>query len=260
MAGFPKYSGKSFEQNVAEGAISGYSFIEKFGENPDIDTASAPADIWDNGIPIADGGTPLYNFSTTAAIDSISSSDNGDTQTVSVQGLDSNWELVEQVITLTGRTRKALDTSLIRVFRAYNTGSTDFAGNIWIYENTAISLGVPTDKTKVRAKITNGNNQTLMCIYTIPAGKTGYFYGGYTTLARKGNNTAVFQSWIRLFGGVFRIVSVIACIGTGKSSWNYKYPFPQALPEKTDILLRVSEVDANNTGVSGGFTILLKDN
>jgi len=99
-----------------------------------------------------------------------------------------------------------------------------------------------------------------MCIYTIPAGKTGYFLGGYTAMSRVGNNSAVFTSKLRAFGGVFRTVSRVSCIGSGGSSWNYRYPVGLAIPEKSDLLLRCEEVDANNSGVSGGFTILLKDN
>ena len=113
---------------------------------------------------------------------------------------------------------------------------------------------------KLASEISIGAGQTEMCIYTIPAGKTGYFLGGYAAMSRVGNNSAVFTSKIRVFGGVFRTVSRISCIGAGASSWQYRYPVGQSLPEKTDILLRCEEVDANGTGVSGGFTILLKDN
>ena len=243
---------KPFLQAVAEGEIDGYSVVEKFGENPDIDTATDPEDIWSHG--------GLYTFSTSADIDSVSSSSASDTNEVTIQGLDSNWALVTQTVTLTGQTRKALTTPLIRCFRAWNSNSVDYVGDIHVYVDTTLSGGVPVDTTKIRAEITIGSGQTEMCIYTIPAGKTGYFLGGYTTMSRTGSNSAVFTSKIREFGGAFRTVSRVSCIGAGSSSWNYQYPVGLAIPEKTDVLLRCEEVDANGTGVSGGFTILLKDN
>lgn len=244
--------GQPWEQSVSEGVVSGYSFIEKFGENPDIDTTPVPESLWDYSV--------AYTFSTSADIDRISSSNDSDTQDIAIQGLDENWEFVEQTITLTGQTPAALTTNLIRVFRAYNMSSTEFAGDVYIFVNSATSAGVPDVAANVRAMIRAFSQQTLMCIYTIPAGKTGYFYGGYVSLAKSSASGTTFASKMRLFGGVPRIVSIITVIGTGRSSWDYAYPLPLALPEKTDLWLDVIEAEANNTAASGGFTILLKDN
>ena len=46
---------KTFAEGIALGDVIGYELIDKFGENPDVDTAAAE-DIWDYG--------GLYNFST----------------------------------------------------------------------------------------------------------------------------------------------------------------------------------------------------
>ncbi|MCP3681211.1 MAG: hypothetical protein GY861_00840 [bacterium] len=243
---------RPFEQLVAEGVFPEYSVVEKFGENPDIDTGSVPEDIWSHG--------GVYTFSTIADIDSMSSSDVDDDQTIYIQGLDENWELVTQTKALNGQTTVTLDTPLIRCFRMWNSSGTDLEGDVYIYINGAsVTDGVPTVSSEVRAEITLGAGQTEMAIYTIPVGYNGYFYGGYVSLSRQGTFSADFTSRLRLFNGVFRVVSRIACVGQGNSSWVYKYPIPLALPEKTDILLRCEDVTDNNTGVSGGFTVLLKE-
>ncbi len=244
--------GKSWKQQISEGLLPEYSFVEKFGENPDIDTTTAPEDIWSYG--------GLYTFSTSADIDTVSSSSTSDVADVTIQGLDSNWELLTQTITLTGQAKATLPIALVRVFRMWNANTVDLVGTVYCYVDSVISSGVPTVASTVRAIISLGSGQTEMCIYTIPAGKTGYFSSGYVSMSRsKKESVAVFTSRMRLFNDVFRVASRIACLGNGNSSWNYQYPFSLALPAKTDLILRCDEVAENDTGVSGGFTILLKD-
>jgi hypothetical protein len=249
---------RNFFQRVSEGLEPQYSYIEKFGQAPSVTTSTDPADLWEGS---AISGAEIYTFSTTADIDRLSSSDNGDTQDIQIFGLDSNWEEVTQTVTLTGQTPVALSTSLIRVYRMINRGTTDLAGTAYCFVNGSTTNGVPDTATDIRAVIDNGNNQTLMGIYTVPANKTGYFWGGYVSAASSGvqNQSADFTWRARLFGEVFAIKSKITVMGSGKSSWDYTYKIPVALPEKTDVLIRVDEVSAT-MGLAGGFTVLLKDN
>ena len=249
---------RDFFQEVAEGNVPGYSLMEKFGEASSITTGTDPQDLWD-GASIS--GAELYTFSTTADIDSLSSSDNGDTQDIYIEGLDTDWNIVIQTITLTGQTPASLDTSLIRIYRMVNLGTTDLAGQAYCYvSGGAVTAGVPQVEADIRAVIDNGNNQTLMCIYTVPNGKTGYFWGGYVSISR-GPAAATFADFTwraRLFGGVFAVKSRITCMSAGGSSWDYLYKAPVILPAKTDVVIRVEEV-GGTIGASGGFTVLLKD-
>ncbi len=245
---------RPFEQLVAEGAFPKYSVVEKFGENSDVD--AGPEDIWSQG--------GLYTFSTTADITKISSSSSSDTVDITMQGLDADWNLVTQTVTLEGQTEVDFsavegNVALIRCFRAWNSNGTDLVGTVYIYVDDTVSSGVPQTATKIRATIAVGAGQTEMCIYTIPAGYIGYFYGGYVAMSRSSRASASFTSRIRTYGGVFRVASRVATVGLGASHWQYKYPIPLALPAKTDILLRCDDVEDANTGVSGGFTIVLKD-
>jgi hypothetical protein len=248
---------RTFYQKVAQGEIPGYSFVEKFGANPEIDTATTPEDVHD------EGGT--YTFSTTAIIDSLSSDDIGDTDiSITVEGLDTNWDEVIQTIStdaVDGRTRVALTTNLIRVIRAYNDNGVELLGNIYIYENTALTLGKPTDVTKIRAKIRIAHGQTLMAIYSVPAGHTAYFVKGYVGLTAARAGTSSGMVWkLRLFEKVFRTQSELGLSSSGSSLWQYEYPFPLPVPEKSDVKITCEEVAANDTPVSGGFTIMLVEN
>jgi hypothetical protein len=157
-------------QRVAMGLIPGMSTIDKFGANFNITTASGPEDVWEGG--------GIYPFSTSADIISLSSSDASDTHVVRVQGLDENGDEVIQDITLTGQTRVPLTTPLFRVYRMENMGNADFTGTVYCYSGTENSSGVPSGASVTKAIIDNGNNQTLMAIYTIPLGKVGFLYRG----------------------------------------------------------------------------------
>lgn len=247
--------------SIAAGDDSDILSVHKFGEAPDFDTADLFVTMWDGA---DDGGIAqfTYNYSTTAIIDSISSSSASDIGDTEIQGLDVDWNLVVQTVTMTGQIRKALTTDLVRIFRIKNAGSSDFVGTPYIYENTAIVTGVPTDKTKVRALVQIGNNQTLMAIYSIPAGYTGYMYS-FDASGANGTFNNLGQSIIKLyarpFGGVFQLKRIIALNSAGESFPQKLWEVPEKFAEKTDIEIRVNtSVDAS--AIAGGFDLVLVAN
>ena len=236
---------------IAKGKIRGHSSISKFGENPDVD---AIEDL------IVQGGT--YTFSSTADIDSLSSSDNSDTQNITIEGLDANFNVISQTKALTGQTPILLDTPLIRADRMFNANSTNFAGDVYIYINGAtVVTGVPTIATEIRNKIVAGDNQTLMAIYTIPAGKTGYLFNYGVSLSKLTPATALTCSIrVRPFEGVFLVKDRGAAATTGATSYRREFKVPLKLLEKTDLKIVIDTVSAANTGVAGYFDIILVDN
>jgi hypothetical protein len=247
------YRVSEFRSDIAKGGVAGYSYVDKFGENPDIDTGTYPEDIWTFG--------GVYTFSATADIDSISSSDATDTQDIVVQGLDGNWELTSETVTLNGQTRVALANNYLRVFRAYNDSASSLAGTAYIYVNGSITGGVPDTATDVRAVVVNGANQTEMLIYTIPAGKTGCLEHVDSHFSRSVSTGAASMTIrTREFGKAFRVKRRWAIMASGSSDYEHDYPYALTLPEKTDIVMRCEEVSANNTAISGGFVITLIDN
>jgi len=243
---------KDYYNQISLGLIPGVSYVAKFGENPDIDTDTVPEDIWEFG--------GEYIFSTTDDIDTMSSSSANDTEPILVIGLDENWNEVQQTIVLTGQTKVTLGTPLIRVYRMVNIGTSDLEGIVYCYVDGDITDGVPDAGADVRAIIDNGNNQTLMCIYTVPAGKTGLFTQGYVAMARPQTSVARMSWKARPFGSVFQVKSRISIDSSSSSSWQYRYVPAVALPEKTDIIITCETISANNTGISGGFEVILFDN
>lgn len=248
---------------IAKGEVIGHSALNKFGNASDFDTTDGYITVWDG----AEDGTAWelmkYVYSTTNDIDSISSSDIADSGDITIIGLDINYNLVTQTINLNGRTRVALTTPLIRVFRAYNSNGVNLVGHIIIYVNTALTNGVPTDKTKIRAIIDPESQQTLMCVYTIPAGYTGYLKRGYaSTSGASKSSQYIIRYSIREFGKVFRVQNINSISDVASSALILDYDIPQKILEKTDleVTVKATEVGATGCSISAGFDLVLVQN
>jgi hypothetical protein len=243
--------------DIARGNVVGQSTVHKFGRGADIDTADGFVVLWDGAEYNA--ALKTYTYSTTADIDRISSDNNSDTVAIEITGLDTNWDLVTQTKTLTGQTPVALDTSLIRVFRMKNVGATDLLGNVFCFVNVTTTLGVPDTITNTRAMINNGNNQTLMAIYTIPNDKTGYILSWYAALSSaKASSFNNMEMKARPFGGVFQLKHTSTLSSAGSSHVQHTFFVPQSFPEKTDFVM-LSDSSVNDNAVSAGFDLILVD-
>jgi hypothetical protein len=250
--------------DIARGIYTDVGFINKFGANPLIDSGDVATDIWEYGqtVPVA----PLADWGT-APIDSVSSDVDADAVDIAVQGLDINGLEVTQTVTLSGYTRVALPTPLWRVFRLENrdnnqtTGKGDsIAGIVYCYANTAIEDGVPTDTSKVYAIINDGNNQTQMCNYTVPANKFGYIAAAEIGIAKSGGATsnAAFQIRVRGFGGAF-LTKQTVLVSDHASFYQSERPVWDRVPPLTDIKCICTAVSANGTAVWATMSIILID-
>jgi hypothetical protein len=245
--------------SIAKGDVTDHSFIHKFGAAPDFDVGDGFVTVWDGAEDDVAWMLMNYVYSSTAAIDSISSTDDGDTQDVEIQGLDANYDLVIQTVTLTGNTRKALDTDLIRIFRIKNVDSSNFAGHVIVYENdtTGDDPGVPDDSNLIRAVVQPDNNQTEMAVFTIPDGYTGYMRSWYaSTAGAKRDSQHTIKILARPFGQVFQLKHKANISVTGNSYIQHRYEEPEKFSAKTDIEMQM-DTDTDIAGVAGGFDIVL---
>ncbi len=259
----PLVIAKPLNISIALDEIKGMSSIHKFGNTEDFDTSDNDVTIW-GGADDAGIDEMNYTYSTSAAIDTISSDDAGDNQPIEIIGLDERWREVSQVAILSGFTQVTLAIPLIRVYRMFNLGTTNNAGHIYVFEQTvdAGGDGIPDDTTKIRALIHPGNNQTLMAVYTVPADKTGLLSSLFASTAGAKKTTAYdIDLLTRRFGSVFRVTHLGSVIEDGTSHWNHLFEIPQPLPPKTDIEIRVQITAAAVTeaSVSAGFNIILID-
>lgn len=248
---------------IAKGEVIGSSYVNKWGNAKDFDTADGEVNIWDG----TEDGQPWeqmeYIFPTTATIDSVSSTSSSDVGiSVDLNGLASDGTLLNQTVTLNGQNRVAI-TPMLRFSRGYNSNGTKFDGHIIIYENGTISGGVPTDSTTIKGVIHPDEQQTEMAVYTIPAGKTGYLTSGYcsTAGANKSSNYII-KLKTRQENGVFRTQQKVSISDNGTSFISFDYPVPQKLEALTDIVITAQMTVPGGTGasISAGFGIILVDN
>ena len=216
---------------IAAGDLEGYSHINKFGYSTDVALQGAAyATIWDD--------SSLYSYIGTAGVASVAST-NGDTGTVEVQGLDGNYAPVTETITI----GSSGTTEFLRIFRVIQLTGTN-----------AEDIEISVDGA-VRAIIKAEAGQTLMAVYTVPAGKTAYLMKFQGSID-KSNGETKFRFMARPFGGVFNVKGQF---GTAAGSpITYDYPVPLKFEEKTDIEVRASS--SSTLGAGAIFDLILVDN
>jgi hypothetical protein len=260
-----KISDNSSGLSIAQGNVTGASFVHKFGNIPDMDTG----DGGNKGPVVFDGADDGninamdYTYSTAADIDTLSSSSASDTFSIELQGLDGGYNLIIQTNTLNGTNKVTLATPLLRLFRMVNQNSTDNVGHVYCFTNGATTGGVPTDATMVRAIIQPTNNQTLMSIYTVKTNAVGYLrdFFAATAGANRDANYRV-DLYVRPPGGVFQLKHRTAIQDGGTSFFRYSYTEPEIIPERSDIEMRVKVLTGAITAasVSTGFDLVIVDN
>ena len=251
-----------FYLEVAKGNVPGHSAVNKFGHNPAVDTSGE--DLW------AGGGT--YGFWPTSGVSiDIKSSAAADgvagtgALTCVVYGLDGDWkEQTSEVITLNGLTEVAIAGTWMRIFRLVVLTAGTYGTNVGNLTVQCVGAGGGLLDNTIGIYVAADDGQTQQAIYTIPAGKTGFFIKGYVGLADddKNGETAGFKWKARPnngTSGAWAVKGQISLVSIGSGHWQYAYGIPAGpLPEKTDIKLEVYETTAI-LGVVGGFDILLVD-
>lgn len=229
--------------NIARGLVKGTSFNHKFGAVPAL-SINTTGTIWDVNDTVYPWAT--YTAAAVVNIERNSASDEG--KQVTVQGLDANYNFVEETITIAGADTLGT-TQFIRVNRAFVVSGATNVGDIDIEYGAAGGATI--------ARITAGKGQTLMCVYTVPAGYTGYLTQGVCTVQSGGSATG--DMMVRYFGQTaFRVGHTFEVTSNG-GQYNYAFTVPIRIPEKSDIDVR-AKAAGNNSRVTAAFDIILIKN
>jgi len=232
---------------VQQGKVPGYSMVNKFGYNSSIGSGAFET-IWETG-----NNYPWQSSAVT--VDAVSDDTNDDVagtgaRTLRIQGLDGSYNLAEETVDMDGTTTVTTTQTFLRVFRM----SVETAGTSG---NNVGNISVTyTGGSDVAATITERNGQTLMAVYTIPAGKTGYVVAMNFGSSKDQEQTCKLKTRDNtVANSAFQTKEYLNIRG------GFTY-FPKRaitkITEKTDIELQA--ISNSTSSASGGFELILMDN
>lgn len=235
---------------IAGGNVPDAFLVNKFGRNPDIDSGTVPEDFWYGG------GT--YTGFPTAAAETMQafSSSASDTGTLTLNGLDENWNLTTRTVTLNGTTPVTVSGGpMWRMHSAnYNTG------NPTTFNLGTITVRHAVTQANVFCQVPIGVSQTNVGGYTVPAGYTGYVTNISASIRGAGGSGVRIDGslWIRGFGAGPRLRRPFSAADT--ISYSEPISGGLVLSEKTDIMPRCTFASANNIDATYRYEVLVLKN
>lgn len=212
-----------FELQVSRGQVGWHKRLLKFGYNPLINETEET--IWEAG------GIYVYPSSALTLTATSSAGATDSAVAITVQGLDADYNEISDDVVLSGAGAATTTKQFLRVYRAFVTGSKPLTGVV------SFANGGTTYAT------INSDNQTLMSLWTVPAGYTAYLMQTDVTVMTEANNKfGTVRLVTRAPGGVFRTQDLFAAQNTDIVR---EYAIPLPIAEKTDIEFRAVGSSAN---------------
>ena len=241
---FASINNAPFGLALQKGEINKFSAINKFGYNGAVGTSFELISVASANItyPSSAGAVTVVSAST--------DDDSAGTgaRTVLIEGLDENYDIQSETVTMDGTTNVVTTNTYIRLFRmtvqTAGSGGKN-AGNI-----TATIGG----NEQVRIS-TDFENQSLVSVYTIPNNYKGYITRMQFS-AGKENKTGMGALFVRPLNAVFQVKNIVECY---RNSMVVDLPNPIVVEAKTDIELRAKNLDSGTLSMSGTFDLVLQN-
>ena len=220
-----------FELQVARGQITGHEVLNVFGYSTGI-TNSAFIPAWEN--------IAAYAFPTVASTMLVTSSSASDTAvTILISGLDANYDVITESVTLNGTT----DVLTTKVFWRINSVITT-AGN------AVGTMYVKNAGGTTYAQVAIGAGKTNMSVYTVPAGYTAYLtqFDAFSSTSVTSGVYATFRALRTSSTGVNNVVLQVPFL----NDYSITRPYPLIVPEKTD-----NQWQCKSSGAALGIGIVI---
>lgn len=256
---------RDFGTEVQRGNIGGFSAVNKFGRNTEVDSGVS-ADVWDGGN--TGDVSLLWVAPTTARTHTIASTDANDTgggsgaRTLRVFGLTAwNANEVNEDVTMDTGSPPVTSNSYVIIHRMRVLTKGASGPNVGTITATATTDGTIT------AQIGPGEGQTQMAVYGIPSTQTAYMKRYYASLNRAsgGASTGYLDTLLcfnpepdaELLGFLIKQTDGLVLNGSSRFEQNYAIPKTFAGP---GILKVQAASNTNNMDISAGFDLYLVDN
>jgi hypothetical protein len=216
-----------FDLQVARGQITGHSTVNIYGYQPAVVQTFIP--LWENAT--------AYTYPVAATIMNLAGS-NGDTASILVSGLDTNYVLQSETLVLNGTTPVPTTKAYLRInsMRVTAGSATNPAGVVTLKDLT---------NTTIYAQINTGVGRTQAAIYTVPAGYTFYLSRVDLNTSLNGNNHVTYRNRSANPSGVVTLTQQAPFA----ISYNAQRVMPRPFVEKTDIQLQ-AKIDSTTGEVS----------
>lgn len=222
--------------NVARGLVVNTTWLHRLGYIPTMPN-NAETVIMSGGIT-----TGRYTFPAAASVMNVystSASDNS-TKSILVSGLNANYEPISETVVLNGTANVTTTNQYLRIQRLSTAGANAITGNVVISNATVL------------AHLRSGDGQSLQSVYTVPKGQTGYLSQISASVPKGGD--AVFRLYSKSVSSSFSLVRHIFALN--EQSYQYDFPYPTLLPEKTDIEMTVLS-STGSASATATFDILI---
>ena len=238
-----------FELQVSRGQITNHAPQNIFGYGTTPATAGLFRTVWENM------ATTEYVFPSSAVSMNLVSTAAGDTATITIVGLDANYNLITENLALNGTTNVPTVNQYFRINNMFvSVGSaTNPSGVI-----TLINGGVTY--AQINTGVFNGTTSSLgasqQAIYTVPAGYTfyGWRYGAYSSFNGNSANYTTYRAITNSPSGVQKLIVATPF----NTTYEVHRHFPFAYAEKTDLRFQIASSAAAAATVSiniGGVLI-----
>jgi len=234
---------------IASGLIDGYSVVQKFGRNVDIDTGTLPEDVWNGGGTYA--GFPTGAPEVFEAFSS-SASDTG-VLTITYLPTTTSTAYLTTSVTLQGTTPVSLVVSGYRMHTARYASGAATTFNVG-----TITVRHVSTTANIFCVMPIGRSQTNVAAYTVPYGYTAKIVRLFCRVIGSTTGTVDGAMWVRTNGGSPRLRRPFTA---GNSAPFEEQPYGGiSIEQQSDIQVRISAASANNLDVIAGYDIILIKN
>ena len=219
-----------FELQVSRSQITWHTPTNIFGYGTTPSTAGLFRTVWENMT------TTDYVFPTSATTMTLTGG-TGDTATITIVGLDANYNVLTENLVLNGATGVTTANSYFRINSIFvAAGSTTNPANMVTLTNGGVTYA--QINTATINGVTGSIGTSQMAVYTVPAGNTfyGYRYGAYSSFNGNSANYTTYRAITNLSSGAQRVIVQTPF----NTSYEVQRHFPFGYAAGTDLRFQIA--------------------